>query len=187
MTFLCPRRARRFPIAVGLLLLPAIVAPARAQDRDEGSDMRIDGRTRATVIDSALARLSDRYVFPDRAEDMARAIRRRARRGEYDGITRKRVTVVGETTRGGAHPGSVARLDAHFSAFIPQGRAINPVSRTNWEGTGVTPDIPVAADDALRTAHLDALRRLLARAPDDAKPELEAAIAAVSKEPADGP
>ncbi len=78
----------------------------------------------------------------------------------------KRATLVGEATGGGAHPGSVRRLHPHLSVFIPSGRAINPVSKTNWEGTGVIPDVPVAAEDALRTAERLALTALLEKPRD---------------------
>ncbi len=74
----------------------------------------------------------------------------------------KRATIVGETTGGGAHPGGMRRLHDHFAMFVPASRAINPITKTNWEGTGVTPDIPVAADRALSTAHLAALRPIAA-------------------------
>jgi hypothetical protein len=70
-------------------------------------------------------------------------------------------TVVGEVTGGGAHPGGFVRLHEHFAAFIPTGRAINPVSKTNWEGVGVQPDVAVPAADALREAHVAAIRKLL--------------------------
>lgn len=73
----------------------------------------------------------------------------------------KRATIVGETTGGGAHPGGRRRINAHFAVFVPSGRAINPISKTNWEGTGVVPDIAVSADDALRVAQLDVLEKLL--------------------------
>ena len=36
--------------------------------------------------------------------------------------------------------------------FIPTGRAINPITNTNWEGVGVEPDIKVDSDKALETA-----------------------------------
>lgn len=36
--------------------------------------------------------------------------------------------------------------------FIPTGRAINPVTKTNWEGTGVKPDIEIEASKAFDTA-----------------------------------
>jgi retinol-binding protein 3 len=64
----------------------------------------------------------------------------------------QRVTVVGETTGGGAHPVSGHRLDDHFSIGVPYARDINPITNTNWEGTGVTPDIPVKASEALDRA-----------------------------------
>jgi C-terminal processing protease CtpA/Prc len=74
----------------------------------------------------------------------------------YNLQTRKRATIVGETTGGGAHPGGRVWLAEHFAVFIPTGRAINPVTNTNWEGTGVKPD--VAADAALDAAHDLALK-----------------------------
>jgi retinol-binding protein 3 len=64
----------------------------------------------------------------------------------------KRATIVGETTGGGAHPVSGQRIDDHFTIGVPFARAINPVSKTNWEGTGVEPDVKVPAADALSTA-----------------------------------
>lgn len=73
----------------------------------------------------------------------------------------KRATIVGESTGGGAHPGSMRRIAAHFEMFVPSGRAISPITNTNWEGTGVEPDIKVASDDALRTAQILALKKIL--------------------------
>ncbi|MES2898172.1 MAG: S41 family peptidase [Pseudomonadota bacterium] len=72
----------------------------------------------------------------------------------------RRATVVGETTGGGANAGDNKRLLPNFSAFIPLSRLINPVTRTNWEGIGVTPDISVCAADALRTAQVAILKRM---------------------------
>ncbi|MFG2896214.1 S41 family peptidase [Streptomyces zaomyceticus] len=71
-----------------------------------------------------------------------------------------RATVIGETTRGGAHPCNGWTVHPHLEATIPVGRAINPVTGTNWEGTGVQPDIPCPAADALDRAHALALTRL---------------------------
>lgn len=73
----------------------------------------------------------------------------------------RRGVIIGETTGGGAHPGGMHRIHQHLGAFIPAGRAINPISRTNWEGTGVVPDVKVDAEDALRTAERLALSELL--------------------------
>ena len=36
--------------------------------------------------------------------------------------------------------------------FIPGGRARNPITGTNWEGVGVTPDVAVSSDNALKAA-----------------------------------
>ena len=80
----------------------------------------------------------------------------------YDVQTQRRGEVVGDTTGGGAHPGGMRQVTEQFGVWVPSGRAVNPVTGTNWEGTGVRPDVPVAADDALRTAHLRAMDRLLA-------------------------
>lgn len=79
----------------------------------------------------------------------------------------KRATIVGETTGGGAHPGGAERIGDHFSAFVPVGRAISPITKTNWEGTGVEPDLKVKADDALKTAHAEAVKKLLEAAKSD--------------------
>ena len=64
----------------------------------------------------------------------------------------KRATIVGETTGGGAHPVNGQRIDEHFVIGVPFARAINPITKTNWEGSGVEPDIKVPANDALSTA-----------------------------------
>jgi C-terminal processing protease CtpA/Prc len=64
----------------------------------------------------------------------------------------KRATIVGETTGGGAHPVRSRRIDDHFFIGVPFARAINPITRTNWEGVGVEPDTKVPAAAALETA-----------------------------------
>lgn len=73
----------------------------------------------------------------------------------------ERGTIVGETTGGGAHPvTSYLFPSLNLGMRVSFGRAINPISGTNWEGTGVAPDIEVPADQALDTAYLDALTKL---------------------------
>ena len=64
----------------------------------------------------------------------------------------KRATIIGETTGGGAHPVRGHRITEHFGIGVPFARAINPVTHTNWEGTGVEPDVKIPAADALSTA-----------------------------------
>lgn len=74
----------------------------------------------------------------------------------------KRATIVGETTGGGANPGGMVRLNDHFGVFVPTGRAINPITKTNWEGVGVEPDIKVPKEQALKVAYLSALKKSIA-------------------------
>ncbi len=79
----------------------------------------------------------------------------------------KRATIIGETTGGGAHPGGGHRINDHFVMFVPTGRAISPITKTNWEGTGVTPDVPCEAGKALEVAHQEAIKRLLEKIKDE--------------------
>ena len=78
----------------------------------------------------------------------------------------KRATVIGETTGGGAHPTSTRIVQHDFILRVPFARAINPVSKTNWEGTGVTPDIAVPAAEAFERAYAMAVEKLAAKAAD---------------------
>lgn len=64
----------------------------------------------------------------------------------------KRATLVGETTGGGAHPVDGVRVDEHIVAVVPVGRAINPITKSNWEGKGVEPHVATTADEALDKA-----------------------------------
>ncbi len=84
----------------------------------------------------------------------------------YDFKHLKRATLVGEKTRGGANPWRSFELGGGFSAGIPVAMAINPVTKTNWEGTGVLPDIEVAGDMALDAAYRHALERIKASVTD---------------------
>jgi hypothetical protein len=61
--------------------------------------------------------------------------------------------VVGERTRGGAHPCEGYRLHPHLELTVPVARAVSSATGTNWEGTGVTPDVRVPAATALATAY----------------------------------
>ncbi|MFJ8623581.1 S41 family peptidase [Kitasatospora sp. NPDC093550] len=70
----------------------------------------------------------------------------------YDLQQLGRARTVGETTRGGAHPREGWTVHPHLELTVPVARALNPVSGTNWEGTGVQPDVPCPADDALDRA-----------------------------------
>lgn len=63
-----------------------------------------------------------------------------------------RAKIIGETTGGGAHPTEFVRVSDHWGVVLPSARAINPITKTNWEGTGVAPDVEVPADQALEKA-----------------------------------
>jgi C-terminal processing protease CtpA/Prc len=70
----------------------------------------------------------------------------------YDLQALGRATIVGETTRGGAHPSEVVSLTAQIELRLPVARAVNPITGSNWESVGVQPDIPAQASDALEVA-----------------------------------
>lgn len=70
----------------------------------------------------------------------------------FDLKTQKRATIVGETTGGGAHPVEAMSAGDHFTIGVPFGHPINPVTKGDWEGKGVEPDVKVSAADALATA-----------------------------------
>ncbi|WP_334160650.1 S41 family peptidase [Phenylobacterium sp.] len=69
----------------------------------------------------------------------------------------KRAVVVGEASGGAANPGDFAPAGDGFRVFVATGRPVNPITRTNWEGTGVTPDVVVPAGDASARARALAL------------------------------
>lgn len=77
----------------------------------------------------------------------------------------KRATLIGQTTKGGAHPGDRYRVGPHLKSAVPNGRAINPISGTNWEGVGVVPHIEVPADEAFDLAYEKALEHVVANGP----------------------
>jgi hypothetical protein len=95
--------------------------------------------------------LTSRHTFSG-AEEMA-----------YDLQNLKRATIIGDVTGGGANPGGTRRVNDHFAVWVPFGRAINPYTKANWEGQGVIPDVKVPASQALVSAHLTALKDLVAQ------------------------
>lgn len=71
-----------------------------------------------------------------------------------------RAEVVGETTRGGAHPTARHPVTEHITVTVPTARTINAVTGTNWEGVGVQPDRAVPAEEACETAYGEARESL---------------------------
>jgi hypothetical protein len=78
----------------------------------------------------------------------------------FDLKTQKRATIVGEVTGGGAHPVKGMPAGDHFTIGVPFARPINPVTKGDWEGTGVEPDVKVTAAEALTTAQKMAAEKL---------------------------
>jgi C-terminal processing protease CtpA/Prc len=70
----------------------------------------------------------------------------------FDLKNQKRASIVGETTGGGAHPVSGHPIADYFMIGVPFAKSLDPVTKTNWEGTGVEPDVKVSAEDALIAA-----------------------------------
>jgi hypothetical protein len=93
-------------------------------------------------------------------------------------------TVVGETTRGGAHLTRWYHIHPHFAVAVPIGRHVAPPEFPDWEGVGITPDVAVPETDALSTAHALALRSLRDAAHDaDSRAFYEEALTSVEKKP----
>ncbi|MGZ6724870.1 MAG: S41 family peptidase [Solirubrobacteraceae bacterium] len=63
-----------------------------------------------------------------------------------------RATVVGQRTPGAADHITPVRLTGHVRAFLPEALVRDAVTATNWEGTGVMPDIPCEPAEALEAA-----------------------------------
>ncbi|MCD4788446.1 MAG: S41 family peptidase, partial [Bacteroidales bacterium] len=79
----------------------------------------------------------------------------------------ERATIIGETTGGGAHPVERHIINDNFGITIPFGRAVNPITNTNWEGTGIEPNIETTKAEAKETAYLMALEKLSEKEQDE--------------------
>ncbi|MGH3172454.1 MAG: S41 family peptidase [Streptosporangiaceae bacterium] len=81
-----------------------------------------------------------------------------------------RAQVIGETTGGGAHPTRPFGISPAVHIGIPFARSVNPVTGTNWQGTGVVPDVAVPEAEAYDAAYTRALEQVLAM--DDVAPPI---------------
>ena len=79
----------------------------------------------------------------------------------------ERATLVGESTGGAAHPVHSVVVENDFVMHLPEGRPVNPISGTNWEGVGVKPHVEVPADRAFDRAYLMALEKRLESTEDE--------------------
>jgi C-terminal processing protease CtpA/Prc len=97
-----------------------------------------------------------------------------------------RTVVISETTGGGAHPTRGFPISPAVQIAIPFARSINPVTGTNWQGTGVVPDVAVPEADARDVAYGQALQHVLSiDVPPPVADEAREALAALAA--ADGP
>ena len=83
----------------------------------------------------------------------------------YDLQNMKRATIVGERTGGGANPGGTMPIysfpdGSRLDLYISMAKVENPISKTNWEGTGIKPDVATEPTTALQKAHTLALEYL---------------------------
>jgi hypothetical protein len=76
-------------------------------------------------------------------------------------------TLVGGTTGGAANNNTFVPIAPGFVLSVSYGRPVHPVSGTNWEGVGVSPDVAVDPLTALDTASGLALAALLERTDAD--------------------
>jgi C-terminal processing protease CtpA/Prc len=109
----------------------------------------IEGKVRPNV---PLYILTSDYTF-SAAEEFA-----------YNFKNLKRATIIGESTGGGANPINVIDLGNGFRASIPISKAVNPISKTNWEGVGVQPDVVIDSETAFEFAYQMALETLKPKA-----------------------
>jgi len=97
-----------------------------------------------------------------------------------------RAQVIGETTGGGAHPTRPFPVSPAVHIGIPFARSVNPVTGTNWQGTGVVPDVAVPEAQAYDVAYARALEHVLGL--DEVPPPIaDEARDALAVLPATGP
>jgi hypothetical protein len=134
-------------------------------------DLTVQWWTAAWVPHRRLARVPVRVLTAARTYSAAEAL-------AFHLQQLGRARVVGEVTGGGAHPSRRVRLLDRFAITLPTSRAFDPVTKLDWEGVGVKPDVEVQAGDALLAAHLDILEQLAQAAPDPARAGVLREIAA---------
>ncbi|MBC6980886.1 S41 family peptidase [Caulobacter sp. 17J80-11] len=167
-----PHRGGGFEVmnAILPLLYPERTALVRLETRagPEAEDPVVDGKYFIQRPSAPTVVVCDHVVTPDKAEARLQHVPvyyltsgKTASAGEHLALAFKRThraTLIGETTRGAGHSGSLQPIGDRFAAFIPVGRTFDPDTGWDWEGKGVAPDVAVAADQALD----EALKRLTA-------------------------
>jgi hypothetical protein len=94
-----------------------------------------------------------------------------------------RAEVIGEATGGGAHPTRGIPISATMGIAVPHARSVNPVTGTNWQGTGVIPGTAAPAAAAYDVAYRKALQHVLSiTVPPPIAEEAREALAALPAE-----
>ncbi len=135
------------------------ITSIRWRDPKSGKMVEQQQRTAATVPGPLYVKKPVYLLTSDRTFSCAEQF-------TYDLHNLHRVTIVGQTTGGGANPGDMHALGSEFAIFMPEGYAYSPVTKTNWEGTGIAPDVAVPAADALTKAYALALGSVAAHTQD---------------------
>jgi hypothetical protein len=130
----------------------------RMNDIINGNNDTLKGWTEPTITNFKLNMpvyiLTDKRTFSG-AEDFTYGLQQA-----------KRAVVVGDTTGGGAHPTGPCSIGQGFVLTIPTQRSFNIVTKTDWEGTGVRPNVAVPAEQALTKAQALVLNSLLLKVKD---------------------
>jgi C-terminal processing protease CtpA/Prc len=104
----------------------------------------------------------------------------------YTAQVEKLATLVGETTGGAGNMGPMLALPGGFSVYVASEFVTSPTTGKGWAGVGVKPDVPVPAAEALKEAHVLAVKALLAKATEDEdRTRLQRALEAAEKTPPD--
>jgi C-terminal processing protease CtpA/Prc len=69
----------------------------------------------------------------------------------------KLAKIIGEVTGGGANPVIFNQVTENIRFKIPNRRTIFPITNSNWEGTGVIPDVPIHKEASFELAYKEAL------------------------------
>lgn len=134
-------------------LLDALLPPRTTLYTYEGMEATAASRTGATRHSGTLtSKLC--YVLVDAHTGSA------AEAFAYALQQAKVARIVGDPTFGAANNNRVIPVAPRFVLSVSYRRPVSPVSGTNWEGTGVVPDLAVPAVAALAAAEVDALDRL---------------------------
>lgn len=98
----------------------------------------------------------------------------------YDLKAFKRVRLFGQTIKGGAHAGWFETLNDDFAVYVAWGEVINPITKTNWERKGISPDEATDVDSTFPSAYRALLKATKAARKD---PELISEADAAERNP----